>query len=239
MKRINTRHIIILAAIVAGASIALQQANGVEVAEGEDTVVVDLPAPKTVGSVSVAEALARRRSHREFADERLSIETVAQLCWAAQGITDVARGFRTAPSAGALFPITVFVADSDGAYEYRPDRHQLRRVVSGDVRKKLQAAALGQSSVGSAPVCMVITFDVARTASKYGRRAERYCLLEAGHVAQNVLLQATALGVVGVPVGAVEEKRVAETLELPRRLSPVYLLPLGRPIPEKNEAARD
>ena len=239
MPSFKMRRIMILAMTMTVALVILQQVVAVEVVEGDKAGDIRLPEPNTAGAVSVAEALARRRSHRVFADEGLSVETVSQLCWAAQGITDARRGFRTAPSAGALFPITVFVVDRAGVYEYRPDKHLLRPVVPGDVRRKLQAAALGQAPVGNAPMCMVVTYDVSRTASKYGRRAERYCLLEAGHVAQNVLLQATAIGVVGVPVAALDAKRVASILNLPKRLSPVYLLPLGRPIAKRDEASKN
>ncbi len=179
--------------------------------------------------MGLAEVLKRRRSRREFSGKSLSLAQVAQLCWAAQGITDDIQGFRTAPSAGALYPITVFVVDTNGVYEYEPAGHALRQAAAGDLRGKLQAAALDQPCVGEAPLCLVIAVDVARTASKYGSRAERYCLLEAGHVAQNVLLQATALGLAGVPVGAFDHRRVASTLALPPNLRPVYLLPLGYP----------
>jgi SagB-type dehydrogenase family enzyme len=191
--------------------------------------VIPLPPPTAEGGMALAEALASRRSRRAFTTRAPSLGQVAQLCWAAQGITDAAEGYRTAPSAGALYPITVFVVDGNGVYEYEPGSHVLRRAVAGDLRGKLQAAALHQPCVGAAPLCLVITTDIARTASKYGSRAERYCLLEAGHVAQNVLLQATALGLAGVPVGAFEDRRVGAILGLPPNLRPVYLVPLGYP----------
>ncbi len=179
--------------------------------------------------MALVEALTSRRSRREFSGKALSLGQVAQLCWAAQGITDDVQGSRTAPSAGALYPITVFVVDANGVYGYEPGRHALRPALAGDLRRQLQAAALDQPCVGEAPLCLVITMDVAHTASRYGSRAERYCLLEAGHVAQSVLLQATALGLAGVPVGAFEDHRVAATLELPPNLYPVYLVPVGYP----------
>lgn len=190
---------------------------------------IALPAPHMRDEMSVAEALRRRRSHREFAETALSIQELSQLCWAAQGITDPEQGRRTAPSAGAIYPIALYVVNQNGIFEYEPNRNTLSRIVAGDERRTLQVAALDQECVGAAPVCLAITMDVARTASKYGSRAERYCLLEAGHVAQNVLLEATAVGLVGVPVGAFDDRRVAEALHLPRNLRPVYLLPLGHP----------
>ncbi len=188
-----------------------------------------LPAPQTAGGLSVAAALAKRRSHREFAARLLSLEQVSQLCWAAQGITDREQGLRAAPSAGALYPITLFLVDAQGVYEYEPHGHALRCVRTGDLRGKLQAAAWDQLCVGAAPLCLIFAMDVGRTAAKYGHRAERYCLLEAGHVAQNVLLQATALELVGVPVGAFKDAEVAALLDLPGNLRPVYLVPVGQP----------
>ncbi len=179
--------------------------------------------------MALAEALSGRRSWRQFSAKPLSLQQVAQLCWAAQGITDDVQGYRTTPSAGALYPITVFVVDASGVCEYEPGRHALRPARAGDLRRQLQAAALDQPCVGEAPLCLVITIAVARSASKYGSRAERYCLLEAGHLTQNVLLQATALGLAGVPVGAFEDRSVAEALGLPPSLRPVYLVPLGYP----------
>ncbi|MBI1902497.1 MAG: SagB/ThcOx family dehydrogenase [Planctomycetia bacterium] len=198
------------------------------------TVLLDsreqlLPAPTTHDGLSVAAALSRRRSQREFSKRTVLMEQVAQLCWAGQGITDQEAALRTAPSAGAIFPVDMFVVDATGVYQYAAQQHALRRILGGDVRSRLQAAALDQSCVGEAPLCLVVTVDVAKTASKYGDRAERYCLLEAGHVAQNVLLQATAMGLAGVPVGAFDDWKVAELVHLPKRLHPVYLLPVGYP----------
>jgi SagB-type dehydrogenase family enzyme len=187
-----------------------------------------LPPAATQDRMSVAEAIAHRRSCRRFAQTPLTSAEVSQLCWAAQGITD-REGRRTAPSAGALYPLVVFVADALGVYRYDPQHHVLETVVAGDVRPLLQSAAHDQKSVGGAPLVLAIAIDVGRTAAKYGRRAERYCLLEAGHAAQNVLLQATAIGLGGVPIGAFDDAAVGATLGLPGKLQPVYLLPLGHP----------
>lgn len=188
-----------------------------------------LPEPAKSAGMSLAEALARRRSHREFSGQPLTQDQIAALCWAAQGISDLVQGFRTTPSAGALYPLTVFIIDPDGLHEYEPKGHVLKKLQAGDLRRPLQAAALDQPAVGAAPVCMVLTMDVSRLASRYGARAERYSLLEVGHAAQNVLLQATALGLVGVPIAALDESQAAKVLHLPSRLQVVYLIPLGHP----------
>jgi SagB-type dehydrogenase family enzyme len=179
--------------------------------------------------VSVNEAIARRRSVRSFARTPVTPTQVSQLCWAAQGVTEPGEGLRSAPSAGALYPIHMLLADAAGVSEYDPRGHALRALSTADARGALEAAAYGQDFVSSAPLVMIIAFDEGRTASKYGRRARQYCFLEAGHVAQNVLLQATAMDVAGVPVGAFDDAEVARAVGLPARLTPAYLLPLGAP----------
>jgi SagB-type dehydrogenase family enzyme len=206
-----------------------------EPSESSNREDVRLTPVDPVGGMPLREVLAKRRSQRDFTDRALTLDEVAQLCWAAQGISQKEQGFRTAPSAGALYPLTVLIVDREGVHEYLPQDHLLRSTRIGDLRLKLQAAALNQSSVGRAPVCFVITMDVARTASKYGAKAERYCLLEAGHVAQNVLLQATSMGLGGVPIAAFDEHAVARLLQLPSRLQPVYLLPLGQPVGKESK----
>ncbi|MCP3904992.1 MAG: SagB/ThcOx family dehydrogenase [Planctomycetes bacterium] len=188
-----------------------------------------LPEPETTGGMALSEAIATRRSVRAFRKTLLTPAQVGSICWSAQGITDSAEGRRAAPSAGALYPMTVYVVDADGVFEYRPKKHALRRVRAGDVRADLRAAALDQSCVDAAPTCLVVAMTVKRSARKYGTWGERYCLIEAGHIAQNALLQATALGLGGVPVGAFDDDRVAAILGLPDGCEPVYMLPLGVP----------
>jgi len=179
--------------------------------------------------MSLTDALAARRSVRRFKADALSAEQIGQLCWSAQGVTDKQRGFRTAPSAGALYPLELYVVTADAVDHYDPGTATLSRYLEGDVRPDLQAAALGQSCVGEAPVTFVIAGVVARTARKYGERAERYMWMEAGHAGQNLLLQATAMGLGAVPVGAFSDDRVAEVLQLPGDEAPLYLIPVGTP----------
>ena len=127
-----------------------------------------LPPPAFSGHMSLEEALAQRRSVRSFADQTLTREDISQLCWAAQGITDDREGLRTAPSAGALYPVELYVVGAECVEHYRPRGHILERYLDGDIRGALKAAALDQNSVGEAPTCMVITAVVERTARKYG-----------------------------------------------------------------------
>jgi SagB-type dehydrogenase family enzyme len=189
---------------------------------------LSLPAPVERGSISLEEALRRRRSVRSFAESSLTVRQISQLLWAAQGVTSP-EGFRTAPSAGALYPLEVYLVTSQQVARYEPARHRLIPHLAGDQRPPLARAALGQEAVARAPALFVIAAVPSRTAAKYGSRAERYVALEAGHAAQNLLLEATALGLAGVPVGAFDDSAVAGALHLPSNQEPLYLLPVGQP----------
>ena len=186
-----------------------------------------LPAPRASGSMSVEEALTRRRSVRAFALAPLAETDLATLLWAAQGQTDHASGGRTAPSAGALYPLEVYVATADGLFHYAPAAHALERIGDSDLRPALAHAALDQEAPLRAPAVIVIVGHAARTRTRYGDRAERYVAMEAGHAAQNVLLEATALGLGAVPIGAVDERLAREALGLGDDATPLYLVPVG------------
>jgi SagB-type dehydrogenase family enzyme len=186
-----------------------------------------LPPPSLSGGKSLEETLAQRRSVRAFDDEPLELAELGQLLWAAQGVTDE-RGFRTAPSAGALYPLEIYVATADGIYQYRPDGHQLLVFTRDDARSSLYQAALRQEPVRQAPAVVVVTAVYERTASKYGdERTLRYVHLEAGHAAQNLLLEAVALGLGAVPIGAFQDEQVQAALQLPADHQPLYLIPVG------------
>lgn len=193
--------------------------------------IIALPEPRTRSDVSLEETLARRRSARQYTDERLTLDEISQLLWAAQGITRD-WGARTAPSAGALYPLEVYVATPDGLYHYLPDGHRAEVLSLQDLRQELARAGLDQSAIHDAPAVFVIAAVYARTAGKYGDRAERYVKLEAGHAGQNILLQAVALGLGGVPIGAFHDDQVQRVLDLPADHEPLYLIPVGHPAGE-------
>jgi SagB-type dehydrogenase family enzyme len=188
-------------------------------------------APHMRSAVSLEESLARRRSIREFRDRDLSWDDIGQLLWACQGVTDP-EGLRTAPSAGALYPLDVFVVTSSGVYRYHPEPHEVRRTVSRDVRSRLRRAALDQDAL-AAPCIVAIAGVERRTARKYGDRAWRYVVLEAGHAAQNVLLQATALGLCAVPIGAFDDEEVRTILGAPSQDQILVLIPIGHGLAEQ------
>jgi SagB-type dehydrogenase family enzyme len=183
-----------------------------------------LPPPQRSGGAALASVLAARRSVREFGARALDDVELGQLMWAAQGVTD---GHRTAPSAGALYPLTVRVIDAHGVWRYVPADHAVVREAAGDVRGEAAEAGYGQASVRSAPVTLVISAELAITRTKYGAKAGRFATLEAGHAAQNVLLTATALGLGAVPIGAFDDDDLRRALGLPDDATPLYLIPVG------------
>jgi len=189
-----------------------------------------LPEPKLQGAFSLEETLAQRRSVRSFTEEELSLEEISQLLWAAQGLT-AAWGGRTAPSAGALYPLEVYVATANGLYHYVPQGHEVIIESHDDLRQALWKAGLKQDAIRDAPAVFVIAAVYERTAKKYGDRAERYVKLEAGHACQNILLQAVALHLGAVPIGAFYDDQVQAALSLPPDHEPLYLIPVGHPRP--------
>lgn len=192
-----------------------------------------LPPVESKGELSVEEAIQVRRSVREFGRGGLDLADVSQLLWSAQGVTGKG-GYRAAPSAGALYPLELYLVVGDieglsaGVYWYRPETHELIHLASGDLRKRLASAALGQSCVRRAPAVLVIASVYKRTTGKYGQRGRRYVHMEVGHAAQNVYLQAAARGLGTVLVGAFDDQEVQDVLGLPPDHEPLGLMPVGR-----------
>jgi SagB-type dehydrogenase family enzyme len=189
--------------------------------------VIELPEPALKGVVSFEEALAARRSVRDFADDRLTEKELSQLLWSAQGITR-SWGGRTAPSAGALYPIELYIVLPEGLFRYVSRGHKLVRISDQNLFRSLAGAALGQECVQHAPAVIVITALYERTERKYGRRGERYVKMEVGHAAENILIQAVSLGLGAVPIGAFYDDKVSRVLNLPEDHEPLYLIPVGR-----------
>ncbi len=201
---------------------------GSQAAKAGPQAAESLPQPERRGRLSLEEAIAARRSVREFGRAQLTMRQVSQLLWAAQGITGP-RGQRTAPSAGALYPLELYVVLPSGLFHYDPAHHRLERRSGADLRPALEQAALGQPSVTGAPAVFVFAAVEERTRVKYHERTDRYVAMEAGHAAQNLLLEAVALGLGGVPMGAFDDAQVARVLGLPAGQGPLYLIPVGNP----------
>jgi SagB-type dehydrogenase family enzyme len=198
---------------------------------------VKLPSPSLKGKVPVEETLARRRSVRHYGTRALTLQSLSQILWAAQGITDPDGVFRTAPSAGAVYPLELYAVVRkegveglpEGAYHYQPGDHSLALIKEGDLSADLEAATWGQEIVKAAAASIVMTGVRGKIAEKYGRRGAQYMYQESGHVAQNVFLQATALGIGTVVMGAFSQAGVRRVIGAGAGERPLYIQPLGIP----------
>lgn len=196
-----------------------------------------LPSPQLKGAVSFEEALVARRTVRSFRGDPLTEEQVAQLLWATNGGNPKRQGRRTVPSAGALFPLDLYVVMGDGGvhgraggvYSYDAGSHALRLLHSEDKRKDVAQACVGQMWVARAPVVVVVTGEYERTTGKYGERGTRYVHIEAGHAAQNLILQSVTMGLGAGIVGAFHDEMVSRVLGLPSSHRPLLVLPVGYP----------
>ncbi len=199
--------------------------------------LIRLPDPSHHGKTSVEEAILKRRSIRRFRSDPLTISQLSQLLWAAQGIT-ASGGRRAAPSAGATYPLEIFAVTGEqtvdgltaGVYHYQTDSHALDVCIEGDLRLALAEACLGQTCIATSPVDIIVCALYSRTVYRYGRRGERYVHIEVGHVGQNIALQAIALGLGTVMVGAFDDERVRTVLHLEEQLKPLYIIPVGKPV---------
>jgi SagB-type dehydrogenase family enzyme len=175
-------------------------------------------------------AIATRRSHRNFTSRDLTEEQVSQLLWAAQGVTGKNARRRAAPSAGGKHPLYLYACRSDGTWRYEPPTHTIVLHAEADSRPLVARAAWNQRFVATAPCVFVVTADFERTTEKYGDRGRtRYVPMDAGHSAQNLLLQAVSLGLGAVPIAAFDDAAVRQALALPGNEEPLYVIPVGYP----------
>ncbi len=195
-----------------------------------DSRVLPLPAPRLTGSMSVEEAIAKRRSVRRYQPQELTLEQIAQLLWSAQGITGRKAQFRAAPSAGGLHPLEFYLCRHDGIWHYEVEQHQLKQTFNEDVRKALGEASWKQTFIGTAPCVFAVSAQFRRSTTTYGERGRlRYVPMDLGHAAENLLLQAVALGLGAVVIAAFDDEKVGQILHLPANEEPLYLIPVGYP----------
>lgn len=210
--------------------------------------IIKLPSPKFDSETSLEQTLKNRRSIRSYKKDPLLKSDIAQIMWAAQGITkkienppniwpdkyDWRCGFRTAPSAGALYPLEIYVVACNvkdlpaGVYKYIAQDHSLIQMIKGDKRDELSDAAYKQKCIRKGAAVVVIVGVYERTSIKYGDRAKQYVHIEVGHVGQNIFLQSVSLGIGTVMVGAFKDKEVQKVLNLPENEIPFAIIPLGR-----------
>lgn len=194
---------------------------------------IKLPEPKYDSKISVEKSLLKRRSIRDYKDQPLTLTEISQLLWAAQGITGP-MGLRTAPSAGALYPLEIYIVAgdvkdlTDGIYKYIPQRHELICIRKVDSRSELCAAALGQPWIKEAAAVIVFSAVYERTTKKYGERGIRYVHIETGSAVQNVYLQAVSLNLGTVAIGAFVDDEVKRILNMKPEEQPICIMPVGR-----------
>jgi len=194
---------------------------------------VVLPEPDCASGSPLTECLRLRRSGRDYSDEPLRIEEISQLLWAAQGIT-APGGLRTAPSPGAIYPLrSYFVAFrvqglTPGFYSYDADTHSLTLLAKGDKQKRITKAAADQQCVAGCAAALLLTAWYKRIQREFGDSAATLTAMEAGHIGQNWLLQATALGLGAIGVGKLDTTAIKMLLPVPQDEEPLYLLLAGR-----------
>jgi len=191
---------------------------------------IKLPRPKTTGKMSFEEAIVKRHSVRSFSKKELSLDEISQLLWAAYGQRDVdtmTGASKTVPSAGALYPMEIYLVSAKGVFHYLSSTHSLEQISDKDLRSSLSRAALWQGAIAQAAADFVIACVYDRICLKYGERGVRYAHIEAGHIAQNIHLQAVCLGLDSVPIGAFSDTSVQKALYLPKDNIPLYIIPVG------------
>ena len=190
---------------------------------------MSLPEPASIIERSLFAALQARRSVREFSGRQLEWQHIGALLWAGQGTSDQLFQRRTAPSAGALYPLELDAVTASGVFRYNSADHTVLRRSQRDVRFRLASAALNQGCIENAPCVFAVSAVPSRTLAKYSARGTRYVQIEVGHAVQNMLLAACTLGLAGVPVGAFDDEAVSSVLELRPSEMPSYLVPIGWP----------
>jgi len=211
-------------------------------AQNSEIQSILLPSPNVSGDVSIEEVLNARRSVRQYADSSLSINEISQLLWAAYGVTksyesptSLRGGLKTSPSAGALYPLELYLVAwnidqlENGIYKYFSEDHSLKLVMSGDKRDELSTAAWDQSWLKDAAGAIVYSAVFSRTTDKYGERGkDRYVCMDVGHSAQNVYLQGVALRIGTCAIGAFNDNKLKELINMPEDETPLYIMPIGK-----------
>ena len=194
--------------------------------------IIQLTDPNLTGNLAFEAALAKRRSVRQFSSQALTRSQIGQLAWAGQGVTDRQRGLRTAPSAGAIYPIELFFATADGVYAYRPTEHSLLEISQQDIRGNLARTTAAPEPVTTAGCAIIVAGSSRKLASQFGKNSRTFLALEAGHVAQNIQLQAVCLGLGSVAIPGLDTAAVRKVCRMSRDSEPLYVICVGYPVGE-------
>ncbi|MCK4651379.1 SagB/ThcOx family dehydrogenase [Candidatus Babeliales bacterium] len=219
----------ILCIVVIGAFIMFNKSN-----TNNNISTTKLMLPSSTGNISIEKTIKKRRSIREFKNIPLSSLEISQLLWSAQGITNKKENFRATPSAGALYPLEIYIVCGNvqnletGVYKYNPKKHELNSIQKGDKRNELFNACLQQKSIQKAPASIVICAIYDKTTKKYGARGKQYVHMEVGAASENIYLQAISLDIGTVFIGGFENDKVQKTINSKKEEIPLCVMPLGK-----------
>jgi len=188
---------------------------------------LQLPKPILKGFKSLEECIYERESVRSYSDKKIEIEKISQILWATQGKKGDKR---TVPSAGATYPLEIYLTLKDkGYFHYNYIQHELKLITDRNITTQLAQASWDQYFIHEAYLNIIICAIFGRTTQRYGQRGVRYVYIEVGHCAQNVHLEAVALGLCSVPIGAFDDNAVKKVLDLKKKVEPLYIIPIGYP----------
>lgn len=200
---------------------------------------IELPPIESLGTTSLYETLKSRKSIRKFSKEPITKEELSYILWASTGILRIEKGheFRTAPSAGALYPIETYIITNNvkdlekGLYHYSIKEHLLEELELGDLGGDIALAALGQKMCRESAAVFIWTAIFHRSKWKYKQRAYRYIYLDAGHIAENLALASCSLGLGSCQIGALYDDEVNKILNVDGTLeSVIYMSVVGHPL---------
>jgi len=205
----------------------------------ENSTEIKLPAVQLPSSKPLVKTIQQRHSWRRFKNIPLKEDQISLILWAATGkrIDALTAATRTIPSAGATYPLEVFLLVgrqgvsglNPGFYQYIVDNHSLISVSNEDLRQELANSCLGQDFIKEAPVSLIIAVVYNRTTSRYQERGVRYVHIEVGHSCQNIYLIVQDLGLATVEVGAFDDQRLKNLLKLRKEIEPLIIMPIGYP----------
>ncbi len=194
---------------------------------------ISLPEPTFMSNTSIENALLSRRSMRIFKPESLSIEEISQLAWAAQGVNDP-RGFRTSPSAGAFYPINLYIVTQNvenlpkGIYKYKAEEHELIQIASEENASQFFNSITTQYSLKNPAAIFIFSAKVEQIIASYGSFGKKFLYMEAGHTTQNLYLQTTSLEIGTTMIGGVNEKEIRQALNMSSYEHPLCMMPVGK-----------
>ena len=194
--------------------------------------VTNLPEPNLQSNFSLEQALKQRRSRRDFSDNPISLNQLSQVLWAAYGITKEPI-YKTAPSAGAIYPMTIYVSTckvknmENGFYRYIPETHSLKLIDDNNYKKIIYKLGYRQNCLKNPAFTILMAANFNKIENRYGNKAKRYTFMEAGHISQNIYLQVESLGLGTVAVGAFNEASMNKNLPVKAEENIIYIMPIG------------